>query len=364
MAGNSFGKSFRITTFGESHGEAIGAVIDGCPAGIDISVDLIQSELDKRTPGTSEITSQRKETDKVRILSGVFEGKTLGTPICLMIWNHDSQSSDYEGLKDLYRPSHADYTYEAKYGTRDYRGGGRASARETAARVAAGAIAKVILDRFNIKVYAFTHQVGNIILEEDYSKLDLDKVYQHATRCPYPEKDAEIFSFIKQIGEGGDSIGGIIRCIVKNCLPGLGEPVFDKLQADLAKAMLSINACKGFEIGSGFRSATMKGSEHNDLFYFTQENRFRTKTNNSGGIQGGISNGEDIDFRVAFKPTPSIRKTEKMLNTKGEEITLKNNKGRYDPCVVIRAVPVVEAMTRIVLADHLLRNKLSKIENI
>jgi chorismate synthase len=355
MAGNTFGQLFRITTFGESHGEAIGVVIDGCPAGLELDLNFIQSELDKRKPGQSKITTQRKESDTFKILSGVFENKTLGTPISIIIPNEDAKSNDYNYLKDTYRPSHADYTYEKKYGIRDHRGGGRSSARETVARVAAGAIAKLLLLQEKIQITAFVKQVGTIKTEKHYSELDLSEIDKNIVRSADPFIAGEMIKLIEHSRKNGDSVGGIIQCIVKNVPPGLGEPVFDKLHADLGKAMLSINAVHGFEYGSGFEGSSKKGSENNDEFTVT-ENRVRTKTNNSGGILGGISNGEDIYFNVAFKPTATIMHEQESINTKEEKVIIKNE-GRHDPCVLPRAVPIVEAMTALVLADHLLRQK-------
>jgi chorismate synthase len=360
MPGNSFGTLFKITTFGESHGPAIGVVIDGCPAGLEIDLDLIQKELDRRKPGQSSITTQRKEEDKVEILSGVFENKSTGAPIALLIRNNDQKSQDYDRFKDLYRPSHADFTYEQKYGIRDYRGGGRSSARETATRVAAGAIARILLSKQNIKIQAFVSQVGTVVLQKPYQKLDLSLTDSNIVRCPDVETANQMIRQIEEARSQGDSLGGVITCVIRNCPAGLGEPVFDKLHADLGKAMLSINAVKGFEIGSGFSAASMKGSEHNDLFE-KQGDNIKTATNNSGGIQGGISNGEDIYFRIAFKPVATIASAQKTINTSGEETTIEG-KGRHDPCVVPRAVPIVEAMAALVLADHWLRNRVSKVD--
>ena len=353
MAGNSFGQIFRITTFGESHGPAIGVVIDGCPANLKINEKFIQSELNRRKPGQSKITSQRKEDDVFRILSGVMNGITTGTPIAIIIENKDHKPQDYAHLVDKYRPSHGDFTYHKKYGIRDFKGGGRASARETVARVAAGAIAKTLLNTKKIKIQAYVSQVGNIILKKSYQKLNLSLAEKNEARCPDAAVAQAMIALIKQTRKNGDSLGGIINCVIKNCPIGLGEPVFDKLHADLAKAQMSINAAKGFEIGSGFDGVTMKGSEHNDLFYINNKN-IRTKTNFSGGIQAGISNGEDIYFRVAFKPVSTIMKDQQTVNIKGQEVTLKG-KGRHDPCVVPRAVPIVEAMAALVIADHFLR---------
>ena len=355
MAGNSFGQVFRITTFGESHGPAIGVVIDGCPTGIEISREEIQLELDRRRPGQSAIVTQRKESDTVEILSGVFEGMTTGTPISLMIRNQDARSKDYSHIKDSYRPSHADFTYQAKYGHRDYRGGGRSSARETAARVAAGAIAKNILQQHGVAIYAYVDQVGSIQLEKPFEELEMAQREENPVRCPDPETAEKMEALIREVRKAGDTIGGVVKGVVKNCPKGLGEPVFDKLHADLSKAMLSINACKGFEYGSGFGAAKMRGSLHNDPFFSDRE-EVKTKSNNSGGIQGGISNGMDIYFRAAFKPVATIVADQESIDKEGNPVTVQG-KGRHDPCVVPRAVPIVEAMTALVLVDHLLRQR-------
>jgi len=359
MSGNSFGKLFTITTFGESHGEALGGIIDGCPAGLIIDLHFIQSELDKRKPGQSKVTSQRKESDKAEFLSGIFEGKTTGAPIGFIIRNENQKTKDYDHIMDVFRPSHADYTYEKKYGNRDYRGGGRASARSTVSVVVAGAIAKLLLKKSGIQINAYTSQVGNIKLLKHYSKLNLDKTNESIVRCPDELVASAMIKKIDRIRKEGDTVGGIVSCIAQNVPIGLGEPVFDKLHADLGKAMLSINAVKGFEFGSGFEGTKMKGSEHNDIF-FKDGKEIRTKTNHSGGIQGGISNGEDIYFRVAFKPVATIMQKQKTVNAKGQEVEMMG-KGRHDPCVLPRAVPIVEAMTALVLADHLLRKNSSKI---
>lgn len=359
MAGNSFGKLFTLTTFGESHGEALGGIIDGCPAGLEIDLSFIQSELDRRRPGQSHIVTQRKESDKVEFLSGIFENKTTGTPIGFMIRNEDQKSGDYVHNIDSYRPSHADYTYEAKYGVRDHRGGGRASARETANRVVAGSIAKLILKRSNISIQAYTSQVGDIKLLKDYHDLDLTKIDSNIIRCPDQLIAETMISKIEQTRKAGDTIGGTISCVIKGAPVGLGEPVFDKLHADLGKAMLSINAVKGFEYGSGFEGVKMNGSLHNDEFMIDND-EVGTRTNHSGGIQGGISNGEDIYFKVAFKPVATIMQMQKTINSKGEEVEIAG-KGRHDPCVLPRAVPIVEAMAAIVIVDHLLRSKNSKL---
>jgi chorismate synthase len=353
--GNSFGHIFRITTFGESHGPAVGVVIDGCPAGIDIDEKFIQKELDRRKPGQSRISSQRREEDKLEIMSGVFEGQTTGTPILILIWNKDQRSKDYSHIADKFRPSHADYTYWAKYGIRDYRGGGRSSARETAARVAAGAIARLILNKKGIKIQAYVSRVGDIKVNTPYDQLKLDQTESNIVRCPDPDVAQKMIQLIDQTRKNKDTIGGIVTCVIKGVPAGLGEPVFDRLHADLGKAMLSINAVKGFEYGSGFSGVTKRGSEHNDLFYMDKK-AVRTRTNNSGGIQGGISNGEDIYFNVAFKPVATIMMDQESINEEGEK-TIITGKGRHDPCVVPRAVPIVEAMAGLVILDHYLLNK-------
>lgn len=365
MPGNTYGKLFRITTFGESHGDMIGVVIDGCPAGLEIDFDFVQNELDRRKPGQSSITTQRKESDIVKFVSGIFEGKSLGSPIAAIIPNEDAREKDYENLKNTFRPSHADYTYETKYGIRDHRGGGRSSARETAARVIAGAIAKLLLKKSGVTIQAYVSKVGKIVLEKNYAELNLQDAEKNRIRCPDEQTANRMIDLIEKIREDGDTVGGIISCVVKNCAVGLGEPVFDKLHADLAKAMMSINAVHGFEYGSGFAGAEMKGSEHNDSLTpgsspGGEGSNLRTSSNNAGGILGGISNGMDIYFNVAFKPVATIMKQQKSVNKEGEEITLEA-KGRHDPCVLPRAVPIVEAMTAIVLADHLLRNRSSKV---
>jgi chorismate synthase len=355
---NSYGQLFRITTFGESHGPAIGVILDGCPAGLDIDETFIQSELDRRKPGQSKITTQRKEDDSCKILSGVFEGKSTGTPIAMVIENQDQRSKDYSHIAETFRPSHADFTYDAKYGNRDYRGGGRSSARETAARVAAGAIAKMLLRKHNIEINAFVSQVGDIKAPH-YSKLDLSKTEDNIVRCPDAVTAKKMITYIDQIRLERDTVGGIVACVIKNTPVGLGEPVFDKLHAELGKAMLGINAVKGFEYGSGFEGVVLRGSQHNDEFY-TEGSRVRTKTNFSGGIQGGISNGEDIYFNVAFKPVATIMQDQQTVDKHGNEATV-SGKGRHDPCVVPRAVPIVEAMAALVLADLLLRAKNSRL---
>lgn len=354
MAGNTFGKLFTLTTFGESHGIALGGVLDGCPAGLQIDLDFIQSELDRRRPGQSHIVTQRKESDSVEFLSGIFEGKTTGTPIGFIIRNENQKSKDYEHNIDVYRPSHADYTYDAKYGTRDYRGGGRSSARETVSRVVAGAIAKLFLKQHGISINAYTSQVGDIKLLKDYHDLDFSKIDSNIVRCPDTLLADTMIQKIEQVRKAGDTIGGVISCVIKGTPVGLGEPVFDKLHADIGKAMLSINAVKGFEYGSGFEGVKMNGSQHNDSFV-SEKGEVHTKTNHSGGIQGGISNGEDIYFRVAFKPVATIMQKQNTVNSKGEAVEMMG-KGRHDPCVLPRAVPIVEAMVALVLVDHLLRN--------
>jgi chorismate synthase len=356
---NSYGKQFRITTFGESHGAGIGVVIDGCPAGLILDMAFIQHELDRRKPGQSKITTQRKEKDEFEILSGVFEGKTTGTPLTLMIWNEDAKSKDYAHIADQFRPSHADYTYTEKYGIRDYRGGGRSSARETAARVASGAVAKLLLQPLGIRIQAYVSQVGKIKLDKDYSQLDLSLTEDNIVRCPEPGVAQEMISLIDATRKNGDSIGGVVSCVIQGTPAGWGEPVFDKLHAELGKAMLSINAVKGFEYGSGFEGVKMLGSEHNDAFY-TEEGKIKTRTNYSGGIQGGISNGADIYFNVAFKPVATLMRDQDSINEKGETVTV-SGKGRHDPCVVPRAVPIVEGMAALVLADFYLRNATSKL---
>jgi len=358
--GNSFGQIFKVSTFGESHGPALGAIIDGCPPGIEIDMDFIQSELDRRKPGQSKITTQRKEGDVVKILSGVFEGKTTGTSIGLVIENTDQKSKDYSHIADKFRPSHADNTYFEKYGIRDYRGGGRSSARETAARVAAGAIAKLLLKSLGIVIEGCVTQIGSIKCH-NYLELPLSKAEENIVRCPDPEIAERMISLVQEVKKDGDSIGGVVSCVIRNCPSGLGEPVFDKFQATLGQAMLSINAAKGFQYGSGFSGVEMRGSEHNDEIYL-EKGRVRTRTNNSGGIQGGITNGEDIYFDVAFKPVATIMKDQKSVNEKGEEVIV-SGKGRHDPCVVPRAVPIVEAMAALVTVDFFLRNRSVKLSD-
>ncbi len=347
MAGNTFGKLFKLTTFGESHGEALGGIIDGCPAGIELDFQAIQIEMQRRKPGQSSIVTQRKEEDEVQFLSGIFEGKTTGTPIGFIIPNTNQKSNDYSHIENTFRPSHADYVYEQKYGLRDYRGGGRSSARETASRVVGGAVAKQIIPE--IKINAFVSSVGEIFIDKPYQDLDFSKTESNAVRCPDEATALKMEEHIKEIKKQGDTIGGTVTCVIQNVPIGLGEPVFDKLHAELGKAMLSINAVKGFEFGSGFCGAKMKGSEHNDLY----NEDGTTKSNLSGGIQGGISNGMDIYFRVAFKPVATLIQKQEVLTNKGEIIE-QQGKGRHDPCVVPRAVPIVEAMAAMVLVDNFL----------
>jgi chorismate synthase len=359
MPGNTFGQVFRISTFGESHGPAIGVIVDGCPAGLTIDTDFIQQELDRRRPGQSNIVTQRKESDTVHILSGTFEGRSTGTPIAMVIYNDDQRSGDYSHIADKFRPSHADFTFFAKYGVRDYRGGGRSSARETAARVAAGAIAKLLLDSIGVQVRAYVSQVGHLKLEKGYQELDLNQIETNDVRCPDPAMAAAMIQLIKAVRKDGDTIGGVVSAVVQGCPPGWGEPVFDKLHADLAKAVMSINATKGFEFGSGFAGVTLRGSEHNDPFY-SDADGIKTRSNFSGGIQGGISNGMDIYFRVAFKPVATIIPAQESVNEAGESVVV-SGRGRHDPCVLPRAVPIVEAMTALVLADHWLRQRMAKV---
>ena len=354
MAGNIFGKAFTVTTFGESHGMGIGAIIDGCPPGIDFDNEYLQNEMQRRRPGQSAIVTQRKEEDEVIIQSGIFEGKTTGTPISIWIKNKDQKSKDYSHIKDIFRPSHADYTYEKKYGVRDYRGGGRSSARETAARVAAGAIARMYLREKGIEIFAYVSQVGEMKLEKTYQEIDPTLIESNPVRCPDPATAERMEAHIKQIRKEGDTIGGIVTGVIKGCPVGLGEPVFDKLHADLAKAMLSINACKGFEYGSGFEGVKMRGSTHNDIMKEVG-GKMITKTNFSGGIQGGISNGMDIYFNVAFKPVATIMRDQSGIDKDGNKANVEG-KGRHDPCVVPRAVPIVEAMAGLVVIDHFLRS--------
>ena len=354
MSSNTFGNIFTLTTFGESHGDSIGGIIDGCPSGKKINIDLVQTDLDRRKPGQSKIVTQRKEDDTVEILSGLFEGKTTGTPIGFIILNKDQKSKDYSHIQNSYRPSHADFVYDKKYGFRDYRGGGRSSARETVVRVVAGSIAKMLLK--NVKINAFVSSVGEIIYEYEDSEINYDNIENSIVRCPDNKKSDEMIELIKSVKKNGDTVGGVISCIISGVPVGLGEPVFDKLHAELGKAMLSINAVKGFEFGSGFKGSKMRGSDHNDSFNADGT----TKTNRSGGIQGGISNGMDIYFNVAFKPVSTIMRDQDSIDSEGNEVKV-TGKGRHDPCVVPRAVPIVEAMSALVLADYLLLNRVSKI---
>ncbi|MFN8576831.1 MAG: chorismate synthase [Candidatus Sericytochromatia bacterium] len=358
MSGNTFGNLFKITTFGESHGVGIGLIIDGFPSGIEIDLELIKTDLERRKPGQSKITTQRKENEEFEILSGIFENKSTGTPISIIIKNSDQRSGDYSHIANSYRPSHADYTYQEKYGIRDYRGGGRSSARETAARVIGGSFAKMFLKKYNIEITAYVSQVGNIKIDKNYKELDFNLIEENIVRCPDIQKANEMIELIDNIRKEGDTIGGIITCVIKNTPIGIGEPVFNKLHAELAKAMMSINAVKGFEYGSGFNSVSMKGSEHNDIFY-NDSGKIKTKTNLSGGIQGGISNGEDIYFNTAFKPVATIMQEQDSIDINGNETKVKG-KGRHDPCVVPRAVPIIEAMSALVIADYILINNAYK----
>lgn len=351
---NTFGNIFRLTSFGESHGAAIGGIIDGCPAGIEVDMDFIQNELNRRRPGQSKITTPRNEADKVEFLSGIFEGKTTGTPIGFVIWNANQHSSDYDNMKALYRPSHADYTYQQKYGIRDHRGGGRSSARETIARCVGGALAKLALSQLNVSVTAYTSQVGGIKLEKLYSEYDLNTIEDTPVRCPDAVKAEEMITLINEVKSKGDTIGGVITCVIKGTPVGLGEPVFGKLHAALGNAMLSINAVKGFEYGDGF-DVNHRGSEVNDEFY-DKDGEISTRTNHSGGIQGGISNGQDIYFRVAFKPVATILMQQHTVDSEGNEADLKA-RGRHDACVLPRAVPIVEAMAAMTILDYYLLNK-------
>lgn len=355
--GNTFGHLFRVTTFGESHGGGVGVVIDGCPPLLEISTEEIQVELDRRRPGQSKITTPRKEADSCEILSGIFEGKTLGTPIAILVRNQDTRPQDYDEMAQKYRPSHADATYDAKYGIRNWQGGGRSSARETIGRVAAGAIAKKILQQVaNVEIIGYVKRIKDLEAVVDPNTVTLEQVESNIVRCPESECAERMISLIEQIGRSGDSIGGVVECVARNVPKGLGEPVFDKLEADIAKGVMSLPASKGFEIGSGFAGTLLTGSEHNDEFYTDETGAVRTVTNRSGGIQGGISNGENIIIRVAFKPTATIRKEQRTVTSAGEE-TMLAAKGRHDPCVLPRAVPMVEAMVALVLCDHLLRHQ-------
>lgn len=356
MSGNSFGQIFKITTCGESHGGAVGVIIDGAPAGIEITVEEIQQELDRRKPGQSAITTPRSEADLIHALSGIFEGKTTGTPILLMAYNKDQRSADYDHLKNVFRPSHADFTYLMKYGMRDYRGSGRASARETLARVAAGAIAKKYLKQeLGIEILSYVEQVGPIKADIDHTRVEAAQVEDNIIRCPDPVVAAEMIRLVEEVRDDGDSIGGVIKCVIRNAPVGLGEPVFDRLHADLGKAMLSINAVKGFEIGSGFAGVELRGSVHNDPFVLV-DGELRTQTNHAGGVLGGISSGEEIYFRVAFKSVSTISKLQKTLDVDYNEVELEAQ-GRHDPCVLPRAVPVVDAMAALVIIDHYLRHR-------
>lgn len=355
---NSIGQLLRLTTFGESHGTAIGGVLDGFPAGVAIDEEFVRSEMLRRRPGQSAITTQRNEQDEVQFLSGVFEGRSTGTPIAFIIMNSNNRSADYDNMRDVFRPSHADYVYDLKYGIRDHRGGGRSSARETAVRVCAGALAKLALRHLGIEVYAYTSQVGAIALEKDYSLYDLSRTEDNAVRCPDAAKAAEMENVIKEVKRKGDTVGGVVTCVAKGVPAGLGEPLYGKLSSSLAAAMMSINAVKGFEYGNGFDAVTGYGSQQNDLFY-NDSGRVATRTNNSGGIQGGISNGNDIYFRVAFKPVATLLMEQPTVTRNGEDTTLLA-KGRHDPCVVPRAVPVVEAMTALVLLDHYMLDRARK----
>lgn len=357
MAGNSFGQLFRITTFGESHGGAVGVVIDGCPPGIEISQEEIQKAMDRRKPGQSKITTPRKEADNVRILSGYFDGKTTGTPILLIAYNEDTRPQDYDHLKDFYRPSHADFTYEAKYGFRDPRGSGRASARETLARVAASAIAqKYLKQKLGIEIVSYVEQVGDIRANVDFNSVSPEQVESNIVRCPDPVAAEKMIALIEKVRAEGDSVGGVIQGVIRNVPAGLGEPVFDKLPADLAKGMMSINATKGFEIGSGFEGVKGRGSQHNDPYHVDESGKVRPKTNKAGGTLGGISSGETIHFRVAFKPVSTISREQPTVKKTGEEAILEAS-GRHDPCVLPRAVPIVDAMSALVIMDHYLRHR-------
>ncbi len=354
--GNTFGRAFRVTTWGESHGDAVGAVIDGCPPRLAIDVEEIQTDLDRRRPGQSSLTSQRQEADRAQILSGVFDGLTLGTPIMIAVWNEDARGKDYEHLRNVFRPSHADYTYQAKYGIRNWKGGGRASARETIGRVAAGAIARKILhESHGVQIGGYVRRVADLEADVDPDSVSFADVEATPVRCPDPTIAPAMIERIEQARKDGDSLGGVVEAVARNVPPGLGEPVFHKLDADLAGAMLSIPACKGFEIGSGFAGTRLTGSVHNDLFY-NDDGRIRTRTNNSGGVQGGISNGENIIIRAAFKPTATIMRDQETVDEQGNEVVLEG-RGRHDPCVLPRAVPIVEAMLALVLVDHLLRHR-------
>ena len=354
--GNTLGRMFKVTTWGESHGDAVGVVVDGCPPLLEITEEDIQYDLDRRRPGQSEISTQRKEGDKAEILSGVFDGKTLGTPILIGVWNEDARSKDYEHMRNIFRPSHADFTYQSKYGIRNWKGGGRSSARETIGRVAAGAIAKKFLaQELGVEIIAYVKQVWRLVADIDPEAISATDVESNIVRCPDQDIADRMIDRIKEARKDGDSLGGVVEAVARNVPPGLGEPVFDKLDADLASALLSIPACKGFEVGSGFGGLTMTGYEHNDAFY-TEEGRVRTRTNRSGGIQGGISNGESVIVRAAFKPPATIMKEQETVNSEGHSVTIKG-RGRHDPCVLPRAVPIVEGMIALVLTDHVLRQR-------
>lgn len=353
---NTFGRIFRLTSFGESHGRAIGGVIDGCPPGVEIDLDYIQGELDRRRPGQSSLTTQRKEGDRVEFLSGIFEGKSLGTPIGFLVYNQDHRSGDYDALRDVFRPSHADYTWQQKYGTRDHRGGGRSSARETIARVVAGAIARLVLRSQGVQVQAYVSRIHGVEVPHSYKELDLSLTDSSLVRCPHPESSARMVALIEEAARHHDTVGGVITGVITGVPPGWGEPVFNKLHADLGFAMLGINAVKGFDYGSGFEGTRLYGSEHNDIF-IPGDKGVRTLTNHSGGIQGGISNGEDICFRVAFKPVATLLREQTTVNTAYQPVTI-HPEGRHDPCVLPRAVPIVEAMAALVLADHYLMQNL------
>jgi len=361
MAGSTIGKILRLTVFGESHGASVGAVLDGFPANFEIDLEYIQNQLDRRKPGFSALTSPRKEADKVRILSGVFEGKTTGTPITFLIENTNHQSKDYDALKEVYRPSHADYSYEKKYGIRDHRGGGRSSARITAGMVAAGALTEVLLKQYNIQIFAYVSSIYDVNLSKKHTEINNADIDKNELRCPDETIARQMKQAIEKAKADGDSLGGIITCVVRNCPAGLGEPIFDKLQADLAKAMMNINAVKGFEYGNGFEATKLKGSENNDFYQKTDKNT-TTNSNYSGGIVGGISNGEDIFFRVAFKPVSSISKAQNMLDKNGNMQEIKIE-GRHDACVVPRAVPIVESLCKLVISDHLLCQQIHKINH-
>mgnify|MGYP002541681337 CR=1 FL=1 len=356
---NSFGNIFRLTSFGESHGKGIGGVIDGFPSGIKIDMDFIQNELRRRRPGQSRITTSRKEEDEVEFFSGIFEGRSTGCPIGFIVWNQNQHSNDYDNIKDVYRPSHADYTYNIKYGIRDHRGGGRSSARETISRVVGGALAKLALRQLGIKITAYTSQVGPIKLEKNYTEYDLDLIETNPVRCPDPEKAKEIEELVFKIKGEGDTIGGVITCVIKDCPIGLGQPVFGKLHAALGNAMLSINAVKAFEYGEGFKGLKQRGSEQNDVFY-NHDGVIETRSNHSGGIQGGISNGQDIYFRVAFKPVATVLMEQHTVNIDGIDTSMKA-RGRHDPCVLPRAVPIVEAMAAMTILDYYLIDKTTQL---